>query len=209
MKRSITATGLLSLVAMILVGIFSTGSALASGGPNSVFLWTGPLPGLVLVLSDNDQVFTLVPGGTSFECEHFRGHGIASNGKAMSTKEITITGQYSKCFFAGAVPITVTPAEFLLNANGSIAVVGKPIVITIPELGCSIKVNSGGANSGLRLLLFLNLKEDVLAHVEVGHLTTLSSGGSCGGSPGEELPEGTYRGLLLVSIDGGTLKWDK
>jgi hypothetical protein len=206
MKRSITATGLLSLVAMVLVGAFSTGSALAGGGPNSVFLWTGPLPGLVLVLSDNTQVFTAFSGGTPIECEHFRGHGVASNGKAMSTKEITVTGQYNQCF-ASIFPATVSPAEFLLNADGSLAVVGKPIVITVPAAGCSIKVSNGGANTNLRLLLYLNLKEDLLVHVEIGKLTSISSGGACGTAG--EFTEGTYRGLLLAWIDGGTLRWDK
>jgi hypothetical protein len=208
MKRSITATGLLSLVAMILVGVFSTGSALAGGGPNSVFLWTGPLPGLVLVLSDNTQVFTAIPGGTSIECEHFRGHGIASNGKAMSTKEITLTGQYNQCF-AGGAPAVVTPAELLLNADGSLTILGRPIVITIPLANCSIKVHNGGANTNLRLLLFLNLKEDLLVHVEISKLASLSTGGACGGAAGEELKEGTYRGLLLAFVDGGTLRWDR
>jgi hypothetical protein len=207
MKRSITATGLLSLVAMILVGVFSTGSALAGGGPNSTFSWTGPLPGLVLVLSDNPQVFTAIPGQPSIICEHFGGHGIASNGKAMTTKEITITGLYSKCLVAGALEASVTPAELLLNADGSVGVVGKPIVITVPGLNCSIKVNNGVPNNNLRLLLYLNQKEDILVHVEIGKLTSLGSGGECGAA-GVENTLGTYRGLLLAFVDGGTLRWN-
>jgi hypothetical protein len=208
MKRSITATGLLSLVAMMLVGVFSTGSALAGGGPNSTFSWTGPLPGLVLVLSDNTQVFKTGPAGATVECQHFGGHGIASNGKAMTTKEITITGLYTKCIAAGAFPAVVTPATFLLNADGSVGVVGSSIVITVPELGCSIKVTSGGANNSLRLILFLNLKEDILAHVEVGKLASVASGEPCGSAGKEEL-EGSYRGLLLARVDGGILQWNR
>jgi hypothetical protein len=189
---------------MILVGVFSTGSALAGGGPNSFFRWTGPLPGLVLVLSDNEQVFHAETGGAAFECEHFGAHGIASNGKAMTTKEITLRGLYSKCFVLGSIPTLVSPAEFLLNADGSISIL-KAIVITVHELKCSIKVSASPPNTNLRLLLFLNQKEDLLAHVELGKLVSLSSGEPCGAPNVEH--EGDYRGLLLAFVDGGTLQW--
>jgi hypothetical protein len=204
MKRQITATGLLSLVAMIVVGVFSTGSALAGGGPNSVFSWTGPLPGLVLVLNDNKQIFTTEPGGVQIECAHFGGHSIASNGKAMTTKEVTLTGLYTKCEAIG-LNATVSPAEFLLNADGSASIL-KAIVITIPALGCSLKVDGGAANKNLRLILYLNRPEDILAHVEITSIKSLASGGSCG-TAGQEKLEGEYKGLFLAFVDGGTLQW--
>ena len=204
MKRRITATGLLSLVALIVVGVFSAGSALATGGSNSFFSWTGPLPGLVLVVNDNKQIFTTEPGSVQIECSSFKAHGIASNGKAMTTKEVTLTGLYTGCEAAG-LGATVTQAEFLLSANGSVAVL-KPIVITIGALGCSIKVDGGAANNNLRLILYLNRPEDLLAHVEINNINSLASGGSCG-EAGLEKPKGEYRGLFLVIVDGGTLQW--
>jgi len=208
MKRSITATGLLSLVAMILVGVFSTGSASAV----SQFLWTGPLPGVVLVLSTNTQFFQAIPGGAPIECAHFGARGLASNGKAMTTKEITLIGTYSKCKAAGLFSATVSTAEYLLNANGSVAVVGSPIVVTVPELNCTLKIsasaNGAGPNSNLNTIKFLNEPQSILAHVEVIEgIISLSSGGECG-KAGEEFTKGTYRGLLLASVDGGTLQWD-
>jgi hypothetical protein len=207
MKHSITATGLLSLVATILVGTFSTGSALAGGGPNSVFLWTGALPGLVLVLSDNPQVLALSQE-LEFVCKHFKAHGIFSNGKAMTTKEITLVGTYTSCEApAIGAPFEISKAEYLLGADGSLAVINKPIVITIPALGCSLKINNGGANNDLRLVLYLNRPGDVLAHVEISHLTSLGSGGFCG-EAGAEKTEATLRGLLLISVDGGSIQWD-
>ncbi|HEX5853883.1 MAG TPA: hypothetical protein VFY36_12425 [Solirubrobacteraceae bacterium] len=204
MKRTTTATGLLTFVVMIVVGAFSAGSA--SAVPQ--FLWTGPLPALVLVLNDNTQLFEFEPGGTGIECEHFKGHAIASNGKAMTTKEITVTGLYTKCFFGEIFPMTVTPAEFLLNADGSVSVVGKPIVLTIPELGCSIKINSGPPNNNLRLILYLNLAQDVLAHVEIEKIASLGSGGLCGDASVEKT-ELHYTGLWLISVHGGTIRWEK
>ncbi|HEX5852062.1 MAG TPA: hypothetical protein VFY36_03105 [Solirubrobacteraceae bacterium] len=206
MKRTTTATGLLALAAMLVLGVFA-GSASAGGGPNSFFLWTGPLPGLVLVLSDNEQIFTSEPGGPPIECEHFGGHAFASNGKAMTTKEVTLTGVYTKCFAANLFPATVSPVAFLLNADGSITIL-NPIVITVPELGCSLKLANNTANTNLRLLLFLNRKEDLLVHSDVRNLTSLSSGDPCGAA-GVEHPEGTYAGLLLAFVHGGILQWRK
>jgi hypothetical protein len=209
MKRSITATGLLSLVAMMLVGVFSTGSALAGGGPNSTFSWTGPLPGLILALSVNSQVFEAA-AGTDIVCAHFRGHGIASNGKAMTTKEVTIRGVYTSCLAVkGSFGASVTPAEYLIGADGSVGVITTPIVVTIPGLNCSLKINNGAPNNNLRLLLYLNQATDILAHIEAKNITSLvfGGGGVCG-EEGQEKTEGTYRGLLLVSVDGGTLHWN-
>jgi len=203
MKRIITATGLSALAAMLVLGAFA-GSAFAV----PQFLWTGPLPGLVLVLSTNPQVFTAA-AGLEIICQHFGAHAIASNGKAMTTKEFTLTGLYSNCKTEGAVKTgaTVTPAEFLINADGSIAVL-KSLVITVPEfINCSLKVIGGAPNNNLKTIKFLNNPSDLLAHVEVINIESLGSGGACG-EPTVAKTEGTYRGLLLASVDNGTLRWD-
>ncbi len=208
MIRKSTTTALLTLVALVVLGAFSAGSALAKGKPTSTFKWTGGLPALVLVLSDNNQIFKTEPMALAVECEHFGGHGILSNGKAMTTKEFTVRGLYTKCLAGGLAPATVTPAEFLVNADGSVSVVGAPIVITIPALGCSIKISNSAANTNLRLILYLNLKEDILAHVEISKINSEGSGGECG-ELGKVKPEGSYTGLLLIRVDGGTLQWQE
>jgi hypothetical protein len=207
MIRKSTTTGLLTLAALVVLGAFSAGSALAKGGPNSVFVWTGALPALVLVLSDNKQVFKTSATSPAIECDHFGAHGVASNGKAMTTKAITVRGTYSKCIAAGAFPASVTPAEFEVKADGSVSIVGAPIVITIPEANCSIKITNGGANSNLRLILYLNQKEDLLAHIEVNKINSVGSGIEPCGEAGVVKENGTYTGLLLVRVDGGTLQW--
>lgn len=208
MKRVKIATGLLTFVAMIAVGAFSAG--LASAAPQ--FLWTGSLPGLVLALSTGKQVFTSQPGGTPIECEHFGGHAIASNGKAMTTKEVTLTGRYTKCKAAGIFNATVSPAAFLLNADGSVAIIGQPIVISIEGINCSLKItnsNNGAApNNNLKTIKYLNENAAaILAHAEVKGIVSLSSGGECG-EVGIEKTEGEYKGLFLAVVDGGVLQWD-
>jgi hypothetical protein len=202
MKRISTATGLLTLVAMAVLGVFSVGSASAHS-----FLWTGPLPGLVLVLSDNPQVFTVEPKGLAVTCKHFGGEGIASNGKGMSVKVITVTGKYSKCEATGGFVAQVSDAEYELSAEESVAVSGKPIVITFPALGCSLKINNGAPNNNLSKIRFLNEGSNILAHVEIAGITSLASGEPCGPA-GVEKPNGEYTGLLRASLDGGTIKWD-
>jgi hypothetical protein len=201
MRRTSTAAGLLTLVTLVL-GAVSAGSASAES-----FLWTGGLPGLLLVLSQNAQAFTINGSPLSFVCQHFGGHGILSSGpKGMSAKGATIAGTYSKCEApALGAPVTVPSVDFLFNANGSLSIVGRPIVLTIPALGCSLKINNGGSSS-LKTVKFLNLPQDISAHLELNSFAALGSGEPCG-SAGEEKPV-IYSGLLLISVDGGTIKWD-
>ena len=207
MKRTKVVTGLLSLAALFVLGTLAATSASAA----SEFLWSGALPGLILVLSTNAQLFAFEPGGTIFTCKHFGARATTSNGSAMTTKEIVLTGLYSKCEFVG-VNTKVSPVEFLLTADGSIAVIGKPIVLTFGGIfNCSVKIDSGAANRSLKTIKFLNAPQShpaaVLAHVEIAGFTSLSSGGECG-TPGEERREGLFRGLWLLFVDGGTLRWD-
>ena len=190
-----------AFAATIAVGMFSAGSASAGGRPDSYFLWTGPLPGLVLVLSANPQVFMNEPMGPPIVCMHFGGHSILSNGQAMTVKTLAVTGRFTKCELLGAAA-TVSTAELLFSADGTLSVVGKPIVITIPSLNLSLKFNNGAPNTNLRLLLFLNGQNDLLIHSEVSRLTSLASDAG-----GEEKTEGEFRGLLLALVHGGRLQW--
>jgi hypothetical protein len=204
MKRATTtAMGLAALVAMLALGAFSAGSASAHE-----FLWTGPLPGLLLVLSTNTQVFEVVPGLFQVKCKHFIGHGILSNGSSMAIKTSKITGHYFECEVTGGSKAEISEVEYELNAEGTVGVIGKPIVISaLGAAKCSVKVNNGAPNNKLSSLTFLNLSSDLLVHVNVSKITSLGSGGVCG-TAGVEQTEGTYVGLLLSLVDSGTLQWD-
>ncbi len=203
MKRTTTtAMSLVGLGLMLVLGVFS-GSASASE-----FLYTGPLPGLILVLNDNVQIFKPAPGTFQVECRHFAGHGILSATR-MSEAEQIVTGSYSKCEITGGSKATITPVEYLIGANGTVSVLNT-IVITAGSPGnCSIKVNPGASNSNLSKILFLNNPGgDLLLHVEVTGIHSTASNGLCG-ETGVEKTEGSYFGLLLVWADkGGTIKWD-
>ncbi len=204
MKRATTsAVGLAALVVMLVLGVFSAGSASAHQ-----FSWTGPLPALILVLNDNNQIFITEPGGFQVTCRHFKAHGIIPKGSTMTVGAVRITGTYSKCEATGGISVTVSPVEYEISAEGFVNVVGSPIVLTAGGVAkCSIKVSPGGGNNDLLKLLFLNQKEDLLVHVEVGGIHSIPSGLPCG-TAGVESTEGTYTGLLLVQVDGGTIKWE-
>lgn len=203
MKRTTKAvTGLVALTAILVLGVFSAGSASAHE-----FLWTGPLPGLLLILSDNTQVFH-VTSEFAINCKHFGGHGILSNGSSMSIATGKITGKYSSCkTMPGEATATISPVEYELSASGTVGVIGQPIVITIASLNCSVKVSNGGPNGSLSQLLYLNQTSDLLVHAEVSGIHSIGSGSSCGPA-GKEQTEGSYFGLLLVWVDGGTIRWD-
>jgi len=207
MKRLAMPTGLLAAVALIVLSAFAAGSA--SAVPQ--FLSTGPLPGLLLILGANKQFFSTNPGGASFECEHFRAHGSATNGQAMTAKEVIVTGVYSKCKTVGGLTAIVTPVEYLLTAEGTVSVIGKPIVITVAAAGCSIKVRNGSTNENLKTIRYLPDGANpgaILVHAEVTGIHSEGSGGPVCGEAGVEQTTGEYRGLFLVFLDGGTIKWD-
>jgi hypothetical protein len=202
MKRAITTSaGLVALVATLVLGTCS-GSASAL----SLFLARGgPLPTLVLVLNDNTQIFTPVPGGFAIECQHFIGHGLGPKGRMSGVLQI-ITGTYHRCTALG-VAASVTPVEYEITPTGEVNVL-KPITITVPAAGCSIKVNSGGANEALLQVLFLNRPGgDILVHAEIKGINSLASGEPCGPA-GVEKTQGTYFGLVLAWADGGaSIDW--
>ena len=202
MKRKSTATGLLTLVALVLLGVVSAGSASAHD-----FTWTGSLAALILVLSDNLQVFEAV-AGLDVTCSHFKGHGVLSNGTQMTVKTAKVIGQYTGCTAGkGAFAATVTPAEYEFSADESVAVINKPIVVTIPGIGCSLKISNGAPNNNIKTIKYLVRPNDLLVHVEAIKITSVGSAEPCG-PPETPQPNGVYRGLLLVGLDGGgSLKW--
>jgi len=206
-RTTTTAMGLLSLV--LVLGVFSAGSASAHE-----FLLTGPLPALVLVLSDNTQIFEVVAGTFQIKCPHFIGHGILSNGSLMTGTTGKISGEYpGKCEVTGGSKATISPVEYELNANGSVSVINKTITIAAGSpANCSVLVHPDARNQNLTTLLFLKdpaaPTSALLVHVAVSGIHSLSTGGVCATGGITLHTEGTYTGLLLVRIDGGTIQWD-
>jgi hypothetical protein len=205
MKHAIAVTGPAALVATLALGLGAVPAAPASA--HEFLSIGGPLPVLVLVLSDNTQVYVFSPL-SAIECKHFVGHGEGPTPPAMAGMLQVITGTYSGCkVVASGAAATITPVEYEARAEGTVTIV-QPIVITIPAANCSVKVDGGGgANKRLSQLLFLNRPGgDVLVHAEVESIKSLSSGGACG-TAGLENRNGTYLGLFLARGDGAAIDW--
>lgn len=202
MKRTTTSVmGLAALVAMLVLGVFSAGSAQAH-----VFLTLGTLPALLLVLGDGLQVFTAVEGGPQVKCKHARFHGKVTTESQLTQ---TVVGTYTGCEAAG-FEATVSPAEYELNANETVSILNKTIVITVKTVNCSIAVAPQNTLKGIRYLKDIRSPEipRLLAHVEVEKIVSTIVGGSglCGAEGEHET--GLYRGLLLAWVEaGGSIHW--
>jgi hypothetical protein len=213
MRRAKAAVmGLMTLVVMLVFGVFSAGSA--SAQTLYLFLVTGPLPALVLVLSQGPQLF-LPAAGSNFvvECKHFGAQGLISTpAGVMWGSTGKLNGKYSECKVKSTGNAAkITEVEYEINAQGSLSLLND-ITISVAAAECTLKVISA-KNQHLLLLLFL---KDVLAptlallvHAEVSGIhSTASSEAHCGVT-GTLLPTtGTYTGLFLTWVDnGGTIQW--
>ncbi len=205
MRRITTAA--MALGAILALGVLSAGAAQAH-----TFLWTGATPALLLILAEGAQKFTPFAGGTQVTCKHARFHGKIT---LKESEKQTVVGIYTNCEAFGVKNVTVSPAEYELNANGSVSVINKTITIEATAL-CRIEVRPTG-NANLKTLRYLvdpNTGESrLLAHAEVEKIldfvTNLGGGEGLCGAEGEH-KDGTYRGLLLAWVDAasGSLKWD-
>jgi hypothetical protein len=204
MRRIISAA--LSLGAILALGVVFAGGAQAH-----TFLWTGATPALLLILADGPQKFQPFPGGTVVSCKHARFHGTITLKEAASQ---TAAGTYTGCEAFG-VKVTVSPAEYQFNANGTVSVINKTITIEAAAK-CKIEVKPAG-NENLHQITYLvdpNSSETrLLAHVNVlgitSFVTNLGGGEVLCGAAGEHKETGTYTGLVLAWVDAaGALKWD-
>ncbi len=205
MKRTATSVvGLVSLVALLVLGVFSAGAAQAH-----TFLWTGALPGLLLALSDNSQIFQATESfPAAVVCKHARFHGVVT--KESSEHQIVV-GEYSKCEAFGKAA-TITPVEYELNANETVSVINKTIQVNVPAIPCVIHIEPSARNQALSRIRYLidpnSEGTRLLLHAEVEkiHSRILGGAGLCG--PEGLHTDGLYRGLLLAWVHGsGSLSW--
>lgn len=207
MKRvTTTVTGLLALVVMLALGVFSAGAAQAH-----VFLTSGSLPALLLVLSEGLQKFKAEEksGGPVVTCSHAGFHGIISQ---AVTEKITVVGAYSKCeAFGKSNGVKVSTAEYELNANGTVTVL-KPITIEVAGV-CKIDIPGNQSLQAITYLLdkFSPEIHRILAHADVEKITSnvLNLGGGVLCGEAGEHTDGLYHGLLLAWVHGsGGILWE-
>jgi hypothetical protein len=194
--------------AMALGAILALGVVFAGGAQAHTFLWTGTTPALLLILADGVQTFTAEPGGGQVQCKHARFDGKVQK-EAQETQ--TVVGTYTGCTAFG-LAAKVSTAEYELNANETVSVINKTIVIEVPTAACKIEIEPNARNKNLSKIRYLVDPNSggtrLLAHAEVEKIHSIIVGG--GTTCGQEglHTEGVYRGLLLAWVDAaGTLSW--
>jgi len=205
-RTTTTAVGLVALVVMLVLGVFSAGSASAH-----LFLYTGPLPSLLLILSEGPQIFNVTPEGFQINCPHFLGHIQVSNG-VMWGLTAKVTGDYpGKCTVTGGSKGTISPVEYEISADGTISIL-KTITITAGSpANCSLLVEPTAENQNLSSLLFLKDPLNsgaILGHAAVGGIHSKGTNGLCSETEGNNHTKGSYFGLFLVWVHGGTVAWE-
>jgi hypothetical protein len=140
----------------------------------------------------NSQVFKT--GAGTIECSTVTGTGEMKESTSVTHKEVLT---YSGCVGFG-MAITVTPAHFEFNANGS-AKLEKTVYVTAESAGCEVLIEP----QTLESLSYTNSSGKVTASATVTKIHSRGTGGSCGG----ENVEGSYTGKIQAEVEGGTVEW--
>ncbi len=128
------------------------------------------------------------------ECTTVSGAGEISALKSTTHKEILT---YSGCTSSGG-GVSVTPAHFEFNANGS-AKLEKKVIITLEGLGCEVLIEPQTVEG----IGYANESGKIKAEANAFGIVSKGSGGMCGGKN----TEGTYAGNVSAELEGGTAEW--
>jgi hypothetical protein len=140
----------------------------------------------------NGQIFKT--GAGTIECSTVTGTGEMSETKSVTHKEVLT---YSGCVGFG-MGITVSPAHFEYNANGS-ARLEKTVFVTPEGSGCEVLIEP----QTLEKINYTNVSGKLTATASVGKIHSKGTGGACGG----ENTEGSYSGSIQGELEGGTVEW--
>ncbi len=141
----------------------------------------------------NPQVFKT--GAGTIECTTVIGSGEIKELKSVTHKEVLT---YSGCTGFG-VSISVTPAHFEFNANGS-ARLEETVIVSSESLGCEVLIEP----QTLESLAYTNASGKVTATATVTKIHSKGTGGDCGGKN----TEGSYTGSIQGELESsGTVEW--
>lgn len=136
----------------------------------------------------------LKTGAGTIECSTVTGTGEMKELKSVTHKEVLT---YSGCSGFG-VAITVSPADFEFNANGS-AKLENTVEVSSESLGCEVLIEP----QTLEDISYTNASGKVTAAADVTNVHSKGTGGDCGGKN----TEGTYMGSIQAEAASGTVEW--
>ncbi len=182
-------------------------SAVASSSASAATLFLASTTGTLLDTNagKGNHVFKTGSEGTAIECKKELSTGTVTS---LDTKEQLEDVIYEECnavTLLGEFPATVSLALYVFHAAGTVDIENE-ITITVPIAGCNVKVKK---QNGLKSVTYSNIEPntghgDVELSANVSGISSLGSGGACGGTS----TTGTYTGKSLVHLDGGEIKVD-
>jgi hypothetical protein len=114
---------------------------------------------------------------------------------AMASETLKVLVNYSGCTAFGFTSVTVSPAEYVLHANGAEDVLNM-VTFTVPLAGCSLTV---GPQSGIGTIAYSNSGMNLVATSAISGIVYTSTGGLCGSSG----TNGTFTGSDELALNGG------
>jgi hypothetical protein len=174
------------VVALAVVGVCMTATASASAHLFHSTLDSGTLLGLQTTV----QIFIPFSGAGKVECRHATTLGSIT---ALLGLHQLVTVHYSECeaFFQ---PVTISPAQYLLSADG-LAAIENTIVIQAGGLAnCTLTVKP----QDLGTVKYQTVGTEIIEESSVKGIVSTGSGGSCGTNN----TGGTYEGSNLVMEAG-------
>ena len=186
MQRLMMICGVVLLSAFTLAGVSAV--SVSASGHEFIASKTGKTKSK----GTNAQIFKT--GAGTIECTTVTGTGEMKETKTVTHKEVLT---YSGCIGFG-VSITVTPADFEYNANGS-ARLENTVEVSSESLGCEVLIEPQTLNT----ISYANSSGKLMAAANVSKIHSQGTGGMCGGKN----TEGSYTGSIQGEVEGGSLEW--
>ncbi|MHB8242808.1 MAG: hypothetical protein ACYDHN_12570 [Solirubrobacteraceae bacterium] len=164
------------------------------------FEFSGTVPAALSGKQLNNQKFKVTAGLVT--CEEAAASGTIS---AKVAKIQTVKVKYSKCEAFGTKAV-ITEAEYSFNAEGTVSVVGSPIIITSTTGKCSVKVTPTG-NANLHTVKYTNKGTSLVTKAEVVGINYEPLGAALCGTSGAKETNGSYEGEVVTTAAGGTVSW--
>ena len=148
--------------------------------------------GVLSGVNTNQQVFTT--GAGTIECSKAVTSGTIAS---LETKDQVSSVAYSTCSAFGA-EAEVSTAKYDFNAEGTVTIKAE-VDIKVPSLSCELKFPAQGP---LTKVTYTKGGAKLEVKLAAGGIKS-NGGGLCPGGT-----TGTYNGIELNEVAGGTLKWE-
>jgi hypothetical protein len=177
---------------------------MAATASASAHLFHASKTGKLLGSATSEQVFLTEPGGNNVTCTKAATTGTVTELLALQQAVEVV---YSGCTAFSFVNVDISPAKYLLSADGLAAITNTITILVLKTFlneDCTITVHP----QNLGTVKYNTDKPNASAILQLSEITgilSLSSGGKCG-TAGDH-SGGTYTGSNLIILDGGAIGW--